>query len=196
MDYWTGKGADTVRMIAFVRRIIQDVGPDTLQQRYCFTMDNLSSHHNLQIATIIFNAGHRIVSWAPYYPVDGPIEYVFNTMQGTLKINNSFIHDGPSLIAEVQIETAVSTKRTNLVVGFLKNKIPIETQRLGRCGERHLLQQLVALGVIDHAYYCLVYLRLDPQPFVDELLRRHPVFLVGVVLIRCCPVPRNLQLVE
>lgn len=30
---------------------------------------------------MILNAGHRIIFRAPYYPVDGPIEYVFNTIQ-------------------------------------------------------------------------------------------------------------------
>ena len=46
-------------------------------------------------------AGHRLVFRAPYYPIDGPIEYVFNTIQGTLCINNANIFDGPSLVNEV-----------------------------------------------------------------------------------------------
>ena len=45
-------------------------------------MDNLWSHRNQQMSAIIIGAGHRIVFCAPYYPVDGPIEYVFNTVQG------------------------------------------------------------------------------------------------------------------
>ena len=101
LDYWTGEGTDALRMIEFVRYVIADIGPGTAQRRRCFTMDNLSSHHNLQMATIIFNAGHRIVFRAPYYPVDGPIEYVFNTIQGTLQINNRLIVDGTTLVEEL-----------------------------------------------------------------------------------------------
>ena len=38
-------------------------------------------------------AGHRLVFRAPYHPVDGPIEYVFNTIQQELtralyRVNN------------------------------------------------------------------------------------------------------------
>ena len=54
------------------------------------------------MATLIFMAGHRLAFRAPYYPVDGPIEYVFNTIQTDLRINWSAIEDGPSLIREVQ----------------------------------------------------------------------------------------------
>lgn len=35
---------------------------------------------------MILNAGHRIIFRAPYHPVDGPIEYVFNTIQQILAI--------------------------------------------------------------------------------------------------------------
>ena len=101
LDYWTGEGTDALRMIDFLRYVIADIGPGTVIRRRCFTLDNLGSHHNLQMATIIFNAGHRIVFRAPYYPVDGPIEYVFNTIQATLRINNRLIVDGPSLIDEL-----------------------------------------------------------------------------------------------
>jgi len=48
-------------------------------------MDNLISHHNQQMSAIIIAGGHHIVFRAPYYSVDGPIEYVFNTIQGVLR---------------------------------------------------------------------------------------------------------------
>ena len=38
-----------------------------------------SSHHNAQVSAMVLAAGHRIMFRAPYYPVDGPIEFVFNT---------------------------------------------------------------------------------------------------------------------
>lgn len=40
-DIWTGEGTTGNRMIAFVQRIINDIGPGTPARRYCFTMDNL-----------------------------------------------------------------------------------------------------------------------------------------------------------
>ena len=60
-----------------------------------------SSHHNVHMASLIFNAGHRIVFRAPYYPVDGPIEYVFNTLQCYLRLNNGSITDGPTLVGAI-----------------------------------------------------------------------------------------------
>jgi hypothetical protein len=53
------------------------------------------------MAAIICNAGHRIVFCVPYYPADGPIEYVFNTIQGTLRINMEQILNMNTLIQEL-----------------------------------------------------------------------------------------------
>ena len=88
-------------MVSFLAMILDQIGPGSNEQRFCFIMDNLSSHHNVQMSLLIFMAGHRLVFRAPYYPIDGPIEYVFNTIQGTLRINMASIKDGPSLVAEV-----------------------------------------------------------------------------------------------
>ena len=94
-------------MIDFVRMIIADLKnlglPD---RRFCFVMDNLTSHHNQQMAALIIGAGYRLVFRAPYYPIDGPIEYVFNTIQGILRLFNSRIKDGPSLQHEIDIAIA------------------------------------------------------------------------------------------
>jgi hypothetical protein len=42
---------------------------------------------------MIFAAGHRIVFRAPYYPIDGPIEFVFNTIQTYLAINMHLVEN-------------------------------------------------------------------------------------------------------
>jgi transposase len=47
-------------------------------------MDNLTAHHHPAVIQLILGRGHNVVFRAPYYPVDGPIEYVFNTLQCTL----------------------------------------------------------------------------------------------------------------
>jgi hypothetical protein len=46
------------------------------------------------MAAIIYAAGHRLAFRAPYYPIDGPIEFVFNTVQGMLRINMAQITVG------------------------------------------------------------------------------------------------------
>jgi hypothetical protein len=48
---------------------------------FAFVMDDLTSHVNLVITRIIHAAGHRVVFRAPCYPIDGSIEYTFNTVQ-------------------------------------------------------------------------------------------------------------------
>ena len=58
---------------------------DDLEARYpgrsfCFTKDNLNVHKNPAVIFEIINRGHRIVFRAPYWAVDGAIEYVFNTI--------------------------------------------------------------------------------------------------------------------
>ena len=101
-DIWTGEGTTGERMISFVKRILKQL--KTLkdkERRFCFVMDNLRSHHNQQMSAMIIAAGHRIVFRAPYYPIDGAIEYVFNTIQGVLRFRNSLISDEGSLKNEI-----------------------------------------------------------------------------------------------
>ena len=50
-------------------------------------MDNLNVHRNELIVNMILEDDHKIVFRAPYYAVDGAIEYVFNTLQTTLMIH-------------------------------------------------------------------------------------------------------------
>lgn len=63
---------------------------------FTFILDNLNIHHNPMILYLIRLRGHRVVFRAPYRPQDGPIEYVFNTIENALtlavhSINN--VHD-------------------------------------------------------------------------------------------------------
>jgi len=68
----------------FILQILASIGIGTPGNRKCFTMDNYIAHHNPLILNAIIAAGHRYVFRAPYYPVDGPIEYVFNTIEFAL----------------------------------------------------------------------------------------------------------------
>jgi hypothetical protein len=49
------------------------------------------------MAAINYAAGRRLAFRAPYYPVDGPIEFVFNTIQGMLRLQMNQINDEASL---------------------------------------------------------------------------------------------------
>ena len=60
---------------------------------FCFTMDNLNSHKNPMVLNLITGAGHRYLFRAPYWSVDGPIEYVFNTIHTHLLLFFTEIHD-------------------------------------------------------------------------------------------------------
>ena len=81
VDLWEEGGTTNERFYQFICRIIDDIGPGTPQRRRVFAMDNLNAHTNPTIFAMIINSGHRILFRAPYYPVDGPIEYIFNTIQ-------------------------------------------------------------------------------------------------------------------
>ena len=67
--------------LQFINRILNDIGPGTPARRRCFTIDNLVAHKHPAILYAIFTVGHRVVFRAPYYPVDGAIEYVINSIQ-------------------------------------------------------------------------------------------------------------------
>jgi hypothetical protein len=70
-------------------------GPRTL------IWDNLSSHYSDVAATMIYNAGHQVVPRPPYRPQDGPIEYIFNQLEGKLRTKMYQIHNDGDLVVAV-----------------------------------------------------------------------------------------------
>jgi|APIni6443716594_1056825.scaffolds.fasta_scaffold1969513_1 hypothetical protein len=56
---------------------------------------------NVLIQQVIRNAGHRVLYRAPYYAVDGPIEYIFNTIQQALTLALYRITDENGLCQEI-----------------------------------------------------------------------------------------------
>ena len=69
----------------FIEAICRDLGHATPGNFYVFTMDNLNSHKNPGVTAIIHHFGHGVVYRAPYYAVDGAIEYIFNTILTLLR---------------------------------------------------------------------------------------------------------------
>ena len=74
-DIWTGEGTTGQKIVDFVHWIIEDLKnlglPD---RRFCFLMDNLTSHHNHQMADLLMGAGSDLVFRAPYYSIGLSIE--------------------------------------------------------------------------------------------------------------------------
>ena len=88
-------------MVTFIGEILDTLPHGDEGRRYCFIMDNLYSHRAPQVRNMIDAAGHRLVFRAPYWAVDGPIEYIFNTIQNTLTINMPRIRNVDDLINEL-----------------------------------------------------------------------------------------------
>jgi hypothetical protein len=64
-------------------------------------MDNLESHFDAQAWAMFRAAGNRFLPRAPYWPVDGPIEYVFNTIECELRQRLYKIRSDADLCREV-----------------------------------------------------------------------------------------------
>lgn len=75
---WAEGGTMVDRMIEFIQLILNDIGHATPGNIFCFTMDNLNSHHHPAVLALILQYGHLLSFRAPYWAVDGAIEYVFN----------------------------------------------------------------------------------------------------------------------
>jgi hypothetical protein len=86
-EVWMDGGTTIERFYDFIRRILDDLAhPRFVGRTFTFTMDNLNSHKNPIILNMIHTAGHQFVFRAPYWPTDGAVEYVFNTVQTRLKV--------------------------------------------------------------------------------------------------------------
>lgn len=86
-EIWLDGGTTIIRFHDFIRRILDEIAADQrlAGRTFTFTMDNLNSHKNPLILNMIHAAGHNYVFRAPYWPVDGAVEYVFNTVQTRLQ---------------------------------------------------------------------------------------------------------------
>jgi hypothetical protein len=91
-------GTDIHFFYDFIYGITLQIGPGTPGNRRCFTMDNLAAHkHLLAVLNLIMTSGHRFDFQAPYYPVDGPIEYAFHTLQYQVSLRMVEIYNNASL---------------------------------------------------------------------------------------------------
>ena len=107
---WRKGGTTLDRFANFMETILEDLAnnPQTAGRSFVFTMDNLNVHKNPLILNMVQNAGHRLVFRAPYWPVDGAVEYVFNTIQTRLKV----FFDQLTTMPELE-------NRINLIIGAM-----------------------------------------------------------------------------
>ena len=84
-DIQEGRGGTTFEeFYDIIDRISLDLTQRYPGRRFVFLMDNLNVHHNPLISIMLTLRGHAVVYRAPYCPVDGAIEYVFNTLEAGL----------------------------------------------------------------------------------------------------------------
>ena len=95
--HWTWKqeeGGTTIWIVySFFLQICDQLDIDHPGRRFCFTMDNLNIHHSPIIVTLLISRGHDVLYRAPYWSVDGPMEYVFNTIHVFLLMFYNAVHD-------------------------------------------------------------------------------------------------------
>ena len=60
---------------------------------FCFTADNLNVHQDKHIHGMIESRGHKHLFNAPYWAIDGPMEYVFNSVHLHLLMNYGELND-------------------------------------------------------------------------------------------------------
>ena len=94
-DIWKQEegGTTILRVCTFPERICDQLAIDHPGRRFCFTMDNLNIHHNPIITGLLISRGHDVLFRAPYWSVDGPMEYIFNTIHVYLLMFYNEVHD-------------------------------------------------------------------------------------------------------
>lgn len=94
-DMWQQNEGGTTfyRYYVFIERILQWLTQYRPNSSYCFTADNLNVHHDQRILDLIERHGHKYLFRAPYWAIDGPMEYVFNTLHVHLLMNYGEVQD-------------------------------------------------------------------------------------------------------
>ena len=123
VDMWLDGGTTVNRFYDFMENLLESIGHATANHFYVFTMDNLNSHKNEAVIALIHLYGHGVVFRAPYWPVDGPIEFVFNTIQTLVRAQLYDIRTAQDLLAAVYGAVAsIDTFRNYFInCGFVRD---------------------------------------------------------------------------
>ena len=122
-DIWLEGGTTVDKMLEFVDNILEDIGHANEENFFVFTMDNLNSHKNVGVIALIHLYGHGVVYRAPYWPVDGAIEFIFNTIQSLMRARAYEINNEDDLLAAIyeSIQSIDSFANYFEHVGFIRN---------------------------------------------------------------------------
>ena len=122
-DYWRSDegGTNLFRLLEFYERILDRLDQDWPGRSFCFTMDNLNIHKNPIFLHLIMSRGHRYLFRAPYWSVDGPMEYVFNTFHVYLLFFFRNIEDIDDLCNKIDV---VAVQMGNFIRYFLHVGFP------------------------------------------------------------------------
>jgi len=101
LDFERKAGKTVEDCYQFILAILISIGRGTPLRRRMFTMDNLLAHKNRVVIDLILAWGHRFCFRAPYHPIDGAVDFVFNTVQHDLTIRLEDIKNGDDLRNEV-----------------------------------------------------------------------------------------------
>jgi hypothetical protein len=83
---WKDGGTTIERCYNFIDHILDDMAQNLPGRSFVFTMDNLNAHKNPLILNVLLSSCHRYEFHALYWPVNGAVEYVFNSIQSKLRI--------------------------------------------------------------------------------------------------------------
>ena len=99
--------------------ILIDIGNANENNFFVFTMDNLHAHKNEAVIALIHLYGHGVVYRA--WPVDGAIEFIFNTIQTLVRSRMYTVITSNNLIACVyeSIQSIDSFAPYFINVGFV-----------------------------------------------------------------------------
>ena len=97
-ELWTGEGTTLHRFYHFIRTIVEDINERFPGLFFTLTMDNLNIHKNPLVVGLILDKGHQVGFRAPYWVVDGAIEYVFNSIHTLLEVLCDNVADMDELI--------------------------------------------------------------------------------------------------
>ena len=122
-DIWLEGGTTVDKMLEFVDNILEDIGHANEENFFVFPMDNLNSHKNVGVIALIHLYGHGVVYRAPYWPVDGAIEFIFNTIQSLMRGRAYEIYNEDDLLAAIyeSIQSIDSFANYFENVGFIRN---------------------------------------------------------------------------
>ena len=80
-------------------------------------------HKNVGVIALIHLYGHGVVYRAPYWPVDGAIEFIFNTIQSLMRGRAYEIYNEDDLLAAIyeSIQSIDSFANYFENLGFIRN---------------------------------------------------------------------------